>query len=93
VSAYGEQEVRRALEYLGIRFETDVPVGGRVLDFYLPYIDVYVEVKSFHSERAAQQLAAAPNVILLQGRPAIDAFVALLRRASGLRPASARPTW
>ncbi len=49
------------------------------LDFYLPGRDIYIEVKQFHSERIAQQMAQAPNVIAIQGREAALAFAAMIK--------------
>lgn len=37
------------------------------LDFYLPDFDVFIEVKTFHSGRIAEQMSRAPNVIAVQG--------------------------
>jgi len=45
------------------------------LDFYLPDFDVYIEVKKFFSQRSENQLAEHDNIILLQGKKAVDFFV------------------
>lgn len=81
-----EQMVEQALRDAGIRYITDH--GGKNpsgLDFHLPDIGVDIEVKRFHSDRIAAQMARAPNVIAVQGEGAIKAFCDLLRAgASGL---------
>lgn len=56
------------------------------LDFYLPVQGVHIEVKQFHSDRIAEQMDRAPNVIAVQGRQAVN-FLADLIRASR-RPAT-----
>lgn len=74
-----ENLVLLALEQFGIPFTKDVHVpGGRQLDFYLSTLDVYIEVKQFHTPRTSEQMAQVANVIVLQGRPAVEFFVSLL---------------
>jgi hypothetical protein len=45
---------------------------------HLPDFFVYIEVKQFYSDRLTEQLKAHDNVILLQGRKAVDAFARCL---------------
>lgn len=72
-----ETLIADALSEMGIRFTTDYGGGNDArLDFYLVDQDVYIEVKQFHSARAGEQMARAPNVILAQGREAVE-FLAL----------------
>lgn len=70
-----ERLVEHALRRAGIRYEVDrdgaVPAN---LDFYLPDHDVYLEVKRFHSDRIAEQMSRAANVIAVQGETAIRFF-------------------
>lgn len=67
-----EQLIRDALSGAGIRFQTDDGGGNpRNLDFYLPDLDLHIEVKQFHSERVAEQMARAENVIVAQGKDAV----------------------
>jgi hypothetical protein len=52
------------------------------LDFLLPALRIYVEVKQFHTPRLANQLANVPadfTVITLTGRDAVASFEALMR--------------
>ena len=49
------------------------------LDFYLPVQDVHIEVKQFHSERIAEQMDRAPNVIAVQGRQAVNFLADCIR--------------
>ena len=50
------------------------------LDFYLPYRDIYIEVKQFHSDRISKQTAKVDNIIVLQGVKACELFAALIGR-------------
>lgn len=81
-----EALVAAALEAAGIRYLRDSgPVRKRNpsnLDFLLPDHGVEIEVKRYHSERIAEQMSRAPNVIALQGEPAVRFFCAAL--AGGL---------
>lgn len=52
------------------------------LDFYLPDLRIYIEVKQFHTPRIADQLAKVPervSVIVLQGPSAVADFAKLCR--------------
>jgi hypothetical protein len=55
----------------------------RSLDFYLPDLDLHIEVKQFHSDRVGKQMARADNVIVAQGRRAVAALASAL--SHGLR--------
>lgn len=76
-----EAIVAEALSKAGIRYlhENDRK-GDLALDFYLPELDTYIEVKQFHSDRIARQMAQAPNVIAIQGRDAAKAFAAMITK-------------
>ncbi|MCJ8334590.1 MAG: hypothetical protein MJH10_10155 [Epibacterium sp.] len=69
-----------ALTHAEIPFTMDPHPDNLGLDFYLPQEEVYVEVKQFHSDRIANQMARAPNVIALQGRGAVLMFCSLVQR-------------
>lgn len=47
----------------------------QILDFYLPGFGIYIEVKQYHAERVAKQLASQEEVILIQGKKALDFFI------------------
>lgn len=47
----------------------------QVLDFYLPGHGIYIEVKQYHTDRVTKQLAAQEEVILIQGKKALDFFI------------------
>ena len=56
------------------------------LDYYLPDLDLYIEVKQFHSDRIAKQLSAVPQMtsaLVLVGPKSVEAFSVL---ASKLQP-------
>jgi hypothetical protein len=74
-----ERMVADALDKAGIAYvaETDPRACG--LDFYLPNVGVHIEVKQFHSERIADQMSRADDVIVIQGRWAAEIFCGLIR--------------
>jgi hypothetical protein len=78
-----EALIADALESAGVMFVTDYgghsPAG---LDFFLPEQDVHIEVKRFHSERIAEQMARAPNVIAVQGETAVRWLASIMRRGA-----------
>ncbi len=57
--------------------------NGIHLDFYLPNRGVYIEVKQFHSNRIAEQTSRASNVIVTQGRLAVQMLADLLIKSKG----------
>ncbi len=57
-----------------------------MLDYYLPRFRMYVELKQFHTDRIAKQLANVPdgfNVMVLVGRTAVVEFVRFVAAATG----------
>jgi hypothetical protein len=59
------------------------------LDFYLIDLDLYIEVKQFHSDRISEQLSKVPEhktAIVLQGPNAMKDFIKFCRivTASGV---------
>ncbi len=70
-----ERQIADALTRAGIAFTTDHEAR---LDFYLPDANVHIEVKQFHSDRIAEQMARAPNVIAVQGRGAVEWLAGIL---------------
>lgn len=69
-----ERMVAEALDAAGIEYERGAECGSRRLDFYLPELGVFVEVKQFSTPRTAEQIAGREDVILLQGKAACAAF-------------------
>jgi hypothetical protein len=51
---------------------------GQTLDFYVPKLGCFIEVKRFHSDRIARQMANVPNIIVAQGRHAVEMLAALI---------------
>lgn len=78
-----EQLIEDALNAGSFRYvkEGSVKGSGQTLDFFLPDLGIYIEVKQFHSPRIADQMARAPNVIAAQGRPAVEMLARLLAAA------------
>lgn len=86
-----ERIIEEALIEAGVSF-TPERSGGAAhrLDFHLPDIDLAIEVKRFHSPRAAEQLARFPNIVLAQGEVAVRALAAMIR-SGGLTAVAAAP--
>ena len=74
-----ERLVADALDSIGEPYQVNV----LALDFYLPDRDVFTEVKRMHSDRIAEQMSRADNVIAAQGVAAVKLLADMLR---GLRP-------
>lgn len=76
-----EAVIEKALADAKIRFERGrgQPVDAG-LDFYLPDLGIYIECKQFHTERIAEQMSRAENVIAIQGMKAAIIFGKLINR-------------
>lgn len=76
-----ERLIAEALDKAGIAWlhEND-PGNAARLDFYLPDHDLYIEVKRLASERSGDQLKRADNVVLVQGKAAVEWLVEMLAR-------------
>ena len=80
-SDHMEQIVERALQVAGIDYRTDKGGGNPArLDFYLPAYDVHIEVKRMHSDRIAEQMSRAPNVVAAQGETAVQFLAQAIAR-------------
>jgi hypothetical protein len=75
-----EKKVGDTLESQGILFTHESTVSNQGADFYLPGYDVYIEIKQFYTERVTKQLENKDNIILLQGKDAVDLFCKMLRK-------------
>lgn len=73
-----ERIVRAALEASDLWFVEEEDERALGLDFYLPAVDVHIEVKQFHTERISEQMKRAPNVIAIQGMDAARLFAQML---------------
>jgi len=70
-----EASLGKTLETNGVDFTHESEVKHEpVIDFYLPDHDIYIEVKQFYSDRIIKQLQSQQNVIVIQGRKAVDFF-------------------
>jgi transcriptional regulator with XRE-family HTH domain len=75
-----ERIIETALIDAGIRYATDQGGGtASRLDFRLLDYGIEIEVKRFHTDRVAAQLARSPEVILVQGERAAKFVAAALR--------------
>lgn len=73
-----ERIIADALDAAGEPYQ----VNALGLDFYLPCQDVYIEVKRMHSDRIADQMSRAPNVIAVQGEQAVRLLAATIAKWS-----------
>lgn len=75
-----ERLIEEALLDAGVPFTREGQPGHQhALDFYLPDSGVFIEVKRFHTDRVGAQMARVPNVIVAQGKPAVEALAAVIR--------------
>jgi hypothetical protein len=75
-----EALIERALMRAGVRYVhevMDIAITNG-LDFYLPDIDLYIEVKQFHADRISRQMGRVQNVIVAQGRPAVQRLAKMI---------------
>lgn len=63
----------------GIKFIHDSEGGNQRLDFFLPDHNVFIEVKQYHTDRIAEQMALKDNIIVLQGKQSVEYFIKLLK--------------
>ncbi len=67
-----ELRIAAALDKRSITFIHESEGMGFHLDFYLPDLDIYIEVKKFHTDRVISQLVTQENVVLIQGRKSVE---------------------
>lgn len=73
-----EKKVAEALDEVGIEFVHESENKEQVLDFYLPFFDVYIEIKQFHTDRISKQMSSKDNVIAVQGTKSVNLLVIML---------------
>ncbi len=74
-----EQKIAAALDFAGIKYKTDEGGGNPSnLDFCLEN-GIEIEVKRYHTNRIALQMARAEQVIAVQGERAVEFMAMLLR--------------
>ena len=73
-----EKRVAQALDNAQIKYVHESE--GAELDFHLPDLDCYIEIKRFHTERVLNQLSRHESVILIQGEKAVSAFENLISK-------------
>lgn len=78
-----EEIIAHALDKAGIDYATDYEGKSPAeLDFHLPALDLYIEVKSGHSDRIATQTTRHHNIIVVQGVKATKWVAELISRSS-----------
>lgn len=78
-----ERIIFDALQAAGIQFVGENDPRAKRLDFYLPEMDLHIEVKRLHSERTAEQIAKSNSIIVIVGLEAARAFAAMISRNIG----------
>lgn len=79
-----EKQIAQAFDEVGIEYIHESENGEQDLDFYLPFFDVYIEVKQFHADRIARQMSSKDNVIAVQGRKSVELLIVMLMRSKKL---------
>lgn len=77
-----EKIIEEALASAGVRFERN----ALNLDFLIKDYDVYIEVKQFHSNRIAEQMSRAENVIAVQGKTSAFLLAHILKGGKLWKP-------
>jgi hypothetical protein len=72
-----ERVIEDALIECGIEY-TRADEMTRHLDFYLPRLNIYIEVKQFHTPRIEKQMARVPDIIVIQGMKAAVIFAKMI---------------
>ncbi len=75
-----ERQVEHALDRAGLSYERnkEIEPGRYSIDFYLPDLELWIEVCQFYTPRKIEQLSHIDNVILIQGMGAAVAFTKML---------------
>lgn len=79
-----EKRVAQALDECGIEFVHESENKEQILDFYLPFFDVYIEVKQYNTDRIAKQMSSKDNVIAIQGKKSVELLIVMLLRSKKL---------
>jgi hypothetical protein len=88
-----ERIIADALEKTGIEYVRADAKMGRHLDFYLTRLNIYIEVKRFHTPRVAEQMARVPDVIVIQGEKAAVTFAKMIGGYTQRKNRFARPNY
>jgi hypothetical protein len=77
-----EKRVAEVLDKAEIEFVHESENKEQGLDFYLPFFDVYIEIKQFHADRISRQMSSKDNVIAVQGTKSVNLLIAMLLLSS-----------
>lgn len=80
-----EKRIAQSLDECGIEYVHESENKEQILDFYLPFFDVYIEVKQFHSDRIAKQMSSKDNVIAVQGVKSVELLNIILFRSNAYK--------
>ena len=73
-----EAEIESALKHAGIEYLTEES-NPTHMDFYLPALDIHIEVKGGFTSRVIRQMHRADNVIVAQGQTAVKFLASAIR--------------
>lgn len=79
-----EKQIAQAFDDVGIEYVHESESNEQDLDFYLPFFDVYIEVKQYHADRIARQMSSKDNVIAVQGKKSVELLIVMLLRSKKL---------
>lgn len=77
-----EKIIEDALIYVGLDYRTESPETNN-LDFYIPQFNVYIEVKTMHTERVYKQMDRVHECIMVQGKQACELLASMISLAYG----------
>ena len=81
-----EKTVADTLDEVGIEYVHESEDKEQCLDFYLPFFDVYLEIKKFHADRISNQMKSRDNVIAIQGAASVTLLKTILLRSKLYQP-------
>lgn len=73
-----ETVIALALNEAGIGYQTDAPINGSSLDFYLYNSGVYIECKRMFTKRILRQMQSCDEIIVIQGLDAAKMFASMI---------------
>ncbi len=74
-----ERVIAQALEAAGESYLHSVQTGHRIISFYLPSRDVYIEIKRQQSDRLEEKMSLCENIIAVQGKDSVHCLATFIR--------------
>lgn len=73
-----EKIIEEALLLANIDYFSEDPINTLNLDFYIPSLGLYIEVKTMHTERIYKQMDRVYSCIMVQGKDACEWLAKLI---------------